>query len=181
MTVPRLERAAVRAGAALAAALLVACGGAAKQEALVGVSAPDTNAPVSFAFDSLDARPVSSAAMQGKPAVLVFVTTWDTLSQAQVAYAVAVAGDEGPRAGFALVALQDPSARELVEIYRDTMKVTFPVALGDPATIAGGGALGDVHEVPSIVMLDAAGRVAWRHAGLVKPDELRARLKPLRR
>ena len=111
MTVPRLERAAVRAGAALAAALLVACGGAAKQEALVGVSTADTNAPMSFAFDSLDARPVSSAAMQGKPAVLLFVTTWDTLSQAEVGYAVAVAAEEGERTRFALVALQDASAR----------------------------------------------------------------------
>ena len=178
MTVLRLGRA---AGTALAAALIVACGGAAKEEAPVGVSTADTHAPVTFAFDSLDARPVTSAAMQGKPAVLLFVTTWDTLSQAEVGYVVAVAGEEGERTSFALVALQDPSARELVEIYRDTMKVSFPVALGDPATIAGGGSLGDVHEVPSIVMLDAAGRVAWRHAGLVKPDELRARIKPLRR
>lgn len=170
----------MRGSAALAAALLVACGGT-KQETPVGVSMPDTKAPVSFEFDSLDARPVSSAAMQGKPSVLLFFTTWDALSQAEVGYVVAVAGDEQGRANFAMVALQERSARELVEIYRDTMKVTFPVALGDAAAIAGGGPLGDVHQVPSIVVLDAAGRIAWRYAGLVKPDELRARLKPLER
>jgi len=158
--------------------LAAACSGA-RKETPVGVSMPDEKVPVSFSFDSLDARPVSSAAMQGKPAVLLFVTTWDTLSQAQVAYAIDVADGEKDRASFALVALQERSARELVEIYRDTMKVKFPVALGDDATIAGGGPLGDVHQVPSTVVLDAAGHVAWRHAGLVKADELRARLKPL--
>jgi hypothetical protein len=171
---------AARSSAALAAMVLVACGGP-KQEAPVGVSLPDTKAPVTFAFDSLDSRPVSSAAMLGKPGVLLFVTTWDALSQAEVGYVVAVAGDEQKQASFALVALQEPSARELVEIYRDTMKVTFPVALGDPGTIAGGGTLGDVHQVPTIVLLDPEGRVAWRYAGLVKPDELRARLKRLER
>ncbi len=156
----------------------VACSGA-KKEAPVGVSMPDERQPVSFSFDSLDARPVSSGAMQGKPAALVFVTTYDTLSQAQVTYAVEVAEGEGDRARFALVALQEPSARELVEIYRDTMKVKFPVALGDEATIAGGGPLGDVHVVPTTLLLDAEGRVVWRSSGLVRADELRARLKRL--
>ena len=166
--------------AAAFAVAIAACGGA-RQEAPAGVSLPDAKTPVAFAFDSLDARPVSSAAMLGKPVVLVFITTWDTLSQAQVGYAVAVAGDEAERARFALVALQDPSARELVEIYRDTMKVKFPVALGDEATIAGGGTLGDVHVVPTTVIVDAHGRLAWRREGLVEPDELRARLRPLER
>ncbi len=156
----------------------MACSGA-KKEAPVGVSMPDDKQSVSFSFDSLDARPVSSGAMQGKPAAIVFVTTYDTLSQQQVSYAVEVADGEGDRARFALVALQEPSARELVEIYRDTMRVKFPVALGDEATIAGGGPLGDVHAVPTTLLLDAAGHVAWRSTGLVRADELRARLRSL--
>jgi len=136
-----------------------------------------TDAP-SYAFDSLDARPVSSEALRGKPTVLTFVTTYDPISQLQVNVLVALA-DDMPEVQLVLVALQDASARELVEIYRDTMKVKFPVALGDVASIAGGGGLGDVHQVPTTVMLGRDGRVVWRHTGAVRGDELGARLKKL--
>ena len=129
-------------------------------------------------FDSLDARPVSSAAFAGKPSVLVFVTTYDPISQQQVNYDLPLAA-EMPDVNFALVALQDASARELVELYRETFKVTFPVAMADPATIAGGGTLGDVHKVPTTVVLARDGRVAWRHEGGVMPAELRERLRKL--
>ena len=117
-----------------------------------------------FEFDSLDARPVSSGAMMGKPAGLEFGTTYDPMSQLDLYQLLAIAQDM-PNVGFALVAHQDPSARELGELYRDTMKVTFPVALGDAASIAGGGSLGDVHHVPTVVVLRPDGRVLWRHAG----------------
>jgi hypothetical protein len=39
-----------------------------------------------FEFDSLDERPVSSAAMRGKPSVLAFVTTSSLAAQAQVIF-----------------------------------------------------------------------------------------------
>ncbi len=134
-------------------------------------------APV-WEFDSLDSRPVSSAAFAGKPSVLVFVTTYDPISQQQVNYDLPLA-IEMPDVNFALVALQDASSRELVEIYRDALKVKFPVAMADPATIAGGGTLGDVHKVPTTVVLARDGRIAWRHEGGVMPGELRDRLKKL--
>jgi hypothetical protein len=66
-----------------------------------------------------------------------------------------------------------------VEAYRDALKVPFPVALGDTATTAGGGPFGDVHLVPSVVVLNAEGRIAWRKAGLTKSDELREHMKGL--
>ena len=75
-------------------------------------------API-WEFSSLDARPVSSAAFAGKPVALVFVTTYDPISQQQLNYELPLA-DEFPNVSFVLVALQEPSARELVEIYRDT-------------------------------------------------------------
>ena len=155
-----------------------ACGGGTKS-APPGVSMAEQagDAPV-WEFDSLDARPVSSAAFAGKAVVLVFVTTYDPICQQQVNYDLSLA-QEFPDVIFALVALQDASARELVEMYRDTLKVKFPVAMGDPATIAGGGTLGDVHKIPTTVVIGRDGKIRWRHEGGVMPAEMRDRLKKL--
>lgn len=168
----------VKKSSCAALVLACACGGGTKS-APPGVSMAEQTgeAPV-WAFDSLDARPVSSAAFAGKPGVLVFITTYDPICQQQVNFDVPLAA-EMPDVNFALVALQDASARELVEIYRDTFKVKFPVAMADPATIAGGGTLGDVHKIPTTVVFGRDGRIAWRKEGGVMPGELRERLKKL--
>lgn len=161
----------------LASAVLFLCAcGAPQDKTLVGrsdVPTGEARGPVNFDYPSLDERPVSSAAMRGRLAVIAFVATWDMLSQAQVDYLVAMAKNDGDKVAYALVALQDRRDRELVEVYRKSLNVTFPVALADPATIAGGGPFGDVHSVPTIVLLDREGRILWRNVGLAKSDEIR--------
>ena len=159
------------------ALFVIACGGGAKTTP-TGVSVNESSDAPVWEFSSLDARPVSSGAFAGKPVALVFVTTYDPISQQQVNYDVSLA-DEFPNVAFALVALQEPSSRELVEIYRDTLKIKFPVALADAATIAGGGTLGDVHRIPATVLIGRNGKIAWRHDGGVMPAEMREHLKKL--
>jgi hypothetical protein len=145
-----------------------------------GVSSPDVRAPVDFDFDSLDSRPVSSEAMRGKPTVIAFVDTGSLPAQAQVDFLVAMAKRDGDKVNYAAVALERRENRELVEIYRKSLGVPFPMALADASTLAGGGPFGDVTAVPVTVILDRAGRAAWRVAGRVsKPDELRAVLHRL--
>ncbi len=156
--------------------LVAACGSAPSNGAPPGVSIENGNGAPEFRFDSLDGREVSSDALRGKPAVLAFVTTYDPISQMQVNYLVPLAASL-PGVNFALVMLQDDAQRELVEIYRDTLHVKFPVAVGDAATIAGGGSLGDVHVVPTIVVLGPDGKIAWRKAGGATGEEIRAHLK----
>ncbi len=159
------------------ALVAAACGGGARMTP-AGVSVSEgADAPL-WEFSSLDARPVSAAAFAGKPVALVFVTTYDPISQQQVNYDLALA-DEFPNVAFVLVALQDAQARELVELYRDAMKVKFPVALADAATIAGGGTLGDVHHVPATVLIGRDGKIAWRRDSGVMPAEMREHLKKL--
>jgi hypothetical protein len=161
-------------GLAVAIALAaVACGG---KPTRVGET-PLAGVAPTWKFDSLDERPVSSDAFKGKPSVIAFISTGDPYaSQAEVNFLVAMAKNDGERVNYALVALQDGTTRELVEIYRDTLKVTFPVALGDSATTAGGGPFGDVGIVPTVVVLDAEGRIALKKSGVVKPEEIRAEL-----
>ena len=130
--------------------------------------------PPTYAFDSLDRRSVSSEAFRGKPTVMTFVTTYDMLSQGQVDFLLAMAKHDADRVNYVMVALQNGEERELVETYRDTLGVTFPVALGDAATIAGKGPLGDVHQVPTTLVFDAEGHETWRKTGIARSEELRA-------
>jgi hypothetical protein len=159
----------------LALASVLAFGCAAKP-ARVGET-PIATAAVIYKFDSLDERPVTSDAFIGKPTVIAFISTGDSIgSQAQANYLVAMAKNDGDRVNYVLIALQDGTTRELVEIYRDSLKITFPVALGDAATTAGGGPFGDVGFVPTVVVIDAEGRLKWKKSGIVKPEEIRAQL-----
>ena len=165
----------VRKSSAALVVLAAACSGSHGDAPRPGVSTVDLATTPEFHFDSLDSREVSSDALRGKPAVLAFVTTYDPISQMQVEYLVKMAAAR-PDVSFALVMLQDAAQRELVEMYRDAMKVKFPVAMGDAATIAGGGTLGDVHLVPAVVVLSREGRVVWRKTGGARPEEIRAHL-----
>jgi hypothetical protein len=157
---------------------VAACGGEppAPPMAAVGLSGPVAHAGPTFSFDSLDARPVSSDAFRGKTTVVSFVTTWDIASQAQVSYLVKMAGRDGARVNYAIVAVQEPGARELVEQYARVMHVTFPVAMGDAALLAGTGPLGEVKDVPTTLIVDASGRLVFRQSGVLRSDELRAHM-----
>jgi len=140
---------------------------------LVGTSTPTSDAPAVYTFDSLDARPVSSDAFRGKPTVLSFITTGETKAQAQVVFLVKMAENDGDKVNYALVALQDPAARELVEVYAKFCHVTFPVAMGDPSKLANDGPLGNVSAIPTTVILDAGGHVVFRSSGVIPAKELR--------
>lgn len=152
-----------------AAACFVACGG--KGPEVAPLASREDARP--FVFDSLDERPVSSEAFRGKPAVLVFLTTWDMASQAEVGIVSRMAERDGDKVRYAIVALHEKHERELVENYARALKVTFPVALGDSESRVGRGPLGDVHAIPTVLVLDARGRIVQKHVGITKADVLR--------
>jgi hypothetical protein len=146
-----------------------------------GVSTVVSSSPaVEFSFDSLDDRVVSSGSTRGKPTVIAFVTTDSLMAQAQVDFLVAMAKNDGERVNYAVVALEGRENRELVELYRKALSIPFPVAMADADTLAGAGAFHDVSAVPVTVLVDRAGRVAWRAEGRVaKSDELRVAMRGL--
>lgn len=171
--------------AAFAALALLSCGPKESDGPAVGVSTKDGAAlvPVGktpvFTFDSLDDRPVSSDAMRGKPAVLCFVTTGDVVSQAQVSYLVHMAHNDGDRVSYAMVALHPRKEVVLVEAYKDTLGVEFPVALAGADMTTDAGPFGEISAVPTTVILDRFGRIAWKHTGLAKNEELRGHMHGL--
>jgi hypothetical protein len=145
-----------------------------------GVSAASLSAPVDFAFESLDDRAVTAASTRGVPTVISFITTSSLSSQAQVDFLVAMAKKDSEHVRFAVVALEGSENREMVALYQRALSIPFPVALADAQTLAGGSAFGDVSAVPVTVLLDGAGRIAWRIDGrVVKSEELRRELRSL--
>jgi hypothetical protein len=142
-----------------------------------GAAFPDR--PVTYAFDTLDERPVSSAAHRGKPTILAFVTTGDIVGQAQIDYLVAMAKNDGAKVNYALVALHPRKEIMLVEAYISALKVEFPVALADPSVMTPQGPFGEFSAVPTIIILDHEGRIVWKHTGLAKADELRGHMHRL--
>lgn len=173
---------AIAASAVLAVAV-AGCSGKQTERAPVGISDkpgatfPDT--PVTYLFDPLDERPVSSAAHRGKPTILAFVTTGDIVGQAQVDFLVAMAKNDGTKVNYALIALHPRKEIMLVEAYISALKIEFPVALGDPSVMAPRGPFGEISAVPTVVVLDRDGRIVWKHTGLAKAEELRGHLRRL--
>jgi hypothetical protein len=163
---------------ALFVALFVLCGCGAKQqidEPPPGTSSAPVRTVAAFSFQSLDARPVTSAAFAGRPLVLAFIATWDLLSQAQVRFLGEMDKHDAGKVAYAAVFLQDAKDRELIDVYRSTMGVSFPMAIAAQGTLMGG-PFGDVQTVPTVVVLDAGGRVKFQKVGLATPEEIRAAL-----
>ncbi len=159
-----------------------ACGGSSSKkpaEPVPGLSSVSSQAVASYSFESLDARPVSSLAFEGKPVVLAFITTWDLLSQAQIRFFTEMDKRDSGKVAYVAVCLQEAKDRELIEVYRSTLGVTFPLAIADRGTIAGTGPFGEVQTVPTVVVLDGAGHVRFQKVGLAKTEEIRAALRGL--
>ena len=160
----------------------VRCVGATPPVGQLSIPAPEhrDQSPVSFAFDSLDERVVSAASTRGKPTIMTFVTTDSLAAQAQVDFLVAMAKKDANAVNYVVVALGTGDTRELVDLYRQALHVTFPEAMADNTTLNGVGAFGDVRAVPVTILLDRDGRVIWRADGrVVRSAELRAALAGL--
>lgn len=144
-----------------------------------GAPLPPTDKPVFYAFDPVDERKVSSEVNRGKPSVIVFVTTGDIVGQAQVSYLVHMSKNDGDHVNYAVVALHPRKEIVLVDAYRKTLGVDFPVALGDHAVASASGPFGEIPAVPTTIILDRDGRIVWKHTGLAKNEELRGHMRGL--
>lgn len=158
------------------AALLVGCSGSRPESAR---AAPKTASgpPIEFSFPSLDEREVSSSALRGRATVIAFVTTYGAPSTIQARYVKKVAADHVPRINAAFVFYEIAENRPLVRIFRDAMGISLPSAMADTESVAGRGPFKGLDTVPSVVVLDAAGREVWRKVGVADANELQKALR----
>jgi hypothetical protein len=134
---------------------------------------------VEFLFASLDDRPVSSSAFRGKPTVLAFVASDDMASQAEADFLAVMAKHDEEKVNYALIAVEAPERRELVENFRAFFESKFGVSLrtgmADKDLLLGLGPFGDVRRL-TVIVLDAGGTVVWQKTGITKSEEIRAAL-----
>jgi hypothetical protein len=162
----------VNVARAFALLLLGACAPAQRGDAATARNLSPSE-PVLFAYPLADGNDaLRSEALRGQPTIVTFLTTYDLASQAEARFVGGVYRRHAGRVHAAAVVLEPPVNLPLVLAFRDALHLPYPVAMGDAALIAGEGPFGDVHMVPSTVVLDSGGRLIWKHVGLAKEEEL---------
>jgi len=145
-------------------AAAVACGRASAG----GPNAPETEGePVSFSFGTTEGELFGSTDTRGRATGVLFVTTFDLASQAQARFLNEIYKEHRPRPHVAAVVLEPPKHRVLAEAFRTSLGLDYPVALANPSTLSGDGPFGSIAGVPTLVVLDRTGRVAFKSTGAV--------------
>jgi hypothetical protein len=127
-------------------------------------------------FATPDGRAYSSDQVLGRVTVVLFLTTYDTASQIAATRFNSEIHSLSRRVNALAVALEPPNHSVLVGVFRDSLHLTYPLLMPDPATLAGHGPFGVIDVVPTWVVLDSSGREIWRRSGVDAISELRATL-----
>lgn len=164
---------------ALALVSLAALAGcaASRPAAPPAAAAAPVGPPIDFAFASIDEREVSSSALRGRATVIAFLTTYAAPSTVQARYLKKVVADHVPRINAAMVFYEQLENRPLVRIFRDSLGLSIPTAMADAEAIAGRGPFKGIDTVPSVVVLDPAGREVFRKVGVADATELQRALR----
>jgi hypothetical protein len=158
----------------LAAALVaVACSSAPPR-------APGSSAhrgkPVEFLYGTPTGETLSSANTRGRVTVLLFVTTFDLPSQLMAKRLDVVARRHRPRVNAGAIALEAPNNAPLVEVFRTSLGLGYPVGLTNRTLLDEKGPFGAIDQVPVLVVLDSRGVEVARAEGVVSEAELDAAL-----
>ena len=129
-----------------------------------------------FEFVDPAGTSVSSETVRGRATIAALVTTYDLASQLVLRRVNQALGSYVPRINAFAVILEPASYGVLAPAFADSLDLHFPVVMADQASLEGGGVLGPIDYVPTLVILDPAGRVVERLKGLVGAEQLEAAL-----
>ncbi len=149
--------------------LACACSGAPGKPAAALAPA---SSPVEFSFRTLDGGVLDSFHTRGRATALLFVTTFDWASQVEARQLALVVSRHQPQAYAGAVVLETEQYKPLAEVFRSSLRLPYPVAMADEPTRLGEGPFGLVSRVPTLVVLDRAGREVWRKAGMADAGEI---------
>jgi hypothetical protein len=133
-------------------------------------------APVDFRFPLPEGASISQEDLAGRYSVVLFLTTYDTISQVLARRLDELLRTRKPRINVLAVALEPPQNAPLVAVYRTTLNLAYPVALADQDTLEGRGPFGDVKAVPAMTLLDRQSRIVYRGFGSDALFDIRAEL-----
>lgn len=157
-------------------ALLLSCGSGAKDQQVIASGAHVLPA---WTFATYEGELYSAENAKGRVTIVLFLTTYDPTSQ----IAATLLNDEihklSRRVNALGVALEPPNHAVLVGVFHDSLHLSYPLLMPDPATMAGAGPFGVLEVVPIWVLLDTSGREIWRGIGVRAFPELQAMLRRL--
>ena len=162
-----------RAVAVVFAALLVACGAEPAP-----ASAPNAHhgAPIEFAFGTPSGEMLSSSTTRGRVTALLFVATFDLTSQLMAKRLDEVARHHTPRVNAGAIALEAPNDAPLVDVFKSSLGLSYPVALANSVGFDQPTPFGKLDQVPTLIILDSRGREVARAQGVVSERDLDAAL-----
>jgi hypothetical protein len=161
---------AVATGVALLAALLLA--GCSSEPRPVAPAFEPHGPPIDFAFGTPSGAVVSSNGTRGRVTALLFVASFDLPSQVMAKRLDEVVRRHQPRANAAAVALEAPNDAPLLEVFRTSLDLSYPVALANTTHFDPEQPFGEVDQVPTLVLLDRRGREVARAHGVITAREL---------
>lgn len=127
-------------------------------------------APVELTLRRADGRFLDVGDLRGEKVVLFIFTTYDSVSLAGLGPLAELRRSRGTEV-IAIAA--EPSARLLVGSFAEVLKPPFPITYDPLGHVPEGrSALGPLVAVPTVVVLDRAGRIAARHVGYASFDVL---------
>lgn len=132
---------------------------------------PSRSSPIAFAYGVPGGGALDSASTRGRVTALLFVTTFDLPSQVMARRLDEALRNHRPRINVGAVAIEAPNAAPLVDVFRSTLGLGYPVALTGGGA-EDGGPFGTIDRVPTLVVLDARGREVRREAGVLEPEVL---------
>jgi len=128
--------------------------------------------PVRFTYGTPQGEVLSSETTRGRVTVLLFVTTFDLPSQLMAKRVEAVVRRHKPRANAGAIALEAPNQAPLVDVFKTSLGLSYPVALTNSTRVDETGPFGAVDQVPVLVVLDSRGVEVARAQGVVSEEEL---------
>jgi thiol-disulfide isomerase/thioredoxin len=138
---------------------------------------PQATAPF-FKGLRLDGSPVTSASLRGKPALVQLWATWCAPCMKEIPELKKLHKELGQRLQVLAINMDSAAAADSVKQVIESRAIDYPVWL-DPANEAAT-AFG-VPAIPASHLLDAEGRVVWKHLGLLSAADpgLREAIKAL--
>lgn len=128
--------------------------------------------PLRFAFGTIDGSVTSSENTRGRVTTILFLTTFDLPSQIAARRVQAAFRRHKPKFNALAVVLETAENRVLADVFRSSMRLDFPVAIADSVELRATAAFRNIDRVPTLVVLDRAGRERVRRAGVFEAAEL---------
>jgi hypothetical protein len=127
-----------------------------------------------YVFGTTDGEELSAEGMRGRVTALLFVTTFDLASQVAAKQLNQALHTHTPRINAGAVVLEAPKYAPLADVFRSSLKLSYPVAIADLEMLTRNSTLGEVRSVPTLIVFDAQGREVLRQYGAFTSEDLEA-------